>query len=386
MKKSLYKWHSWGAAIACIPLLLVSLTGSILVFKPELDRLLLPEFETVQIEAGTERLPLDTLHEKIQAGHSDFDLASWEVFDDGHQADRIYLLRRGTEDWHKAHLNPYSGELLSQPVPMDHYLTDWLLELHERLLLQETGLLLNAIVALILTFLGISGLILYRKLYTNFFGNFLLNSIKSWRDIRWHKRRQLWMIDLHKWTGALSSPVLLILGITGAYWNIVHFVHEIDHHDEEHHHAQGPFLNSSISLDEKYAESLATIDDLRITYFVLPFEEGRGLTFFGKVPGNNFVTDAVASKYASTVTFDRDSGEVSQVIDIRTADVGRQILNSFRELHFGSFGGLISRIIWCVLGLAPVLLAVTGLYVWGGRKLKKRKSRRKRQLASNTAG
>lgn len=383
MKKNLYLWHSWGALIACIPLLLISLTGSILVFKPEIDRLLQPALETVNIQQGERRLPLDTLYDNIKAEHKDFDLGSWELFDNGFQADRLYLIRRGTDQWHKAHLNPYSGELLNTPVAMDHYLTDWLLDLHEKLLLKDTGVLIAAFSAIIMTFLGVSGLILYRNLYANFFRNIF----KSFRDIRWHKRRQLWLIDLHKWIGALASPVLLILGITGGYWNIAHYLHELEEHADgaEHYKSQGPLLSKDISLDDKYQESINTIDGLHITYLVMPFEPERGLTFFGKVPGNNIVTEAVASKYASTVTYDRDSGAIKQASDIRNAGVGLQILDSFRELHFGSFGGMISRVLWCILGLSPVLLSITGLYVWLGRKIARRKPARKKQRIPKTA-
>lgn len=387
MKKNLYTWHCWGALIACIPLLLISLTGSILVFKPELDRWLQPDLETVLIKSGDQRLPLDALYSHIKEGHKQFDLGSWEIFDNGFQADRLYLIRRGTDEWHKAHLNPYSGELLSKPAAMDHYLTDWLLDLHEKLLLKDTGVIIAAITAIIMTFLGISGLILYRNVYANFFGKFLYNSVKSFRNIRWHKRQQLWMMDLHKWVGALSSPVLLILGITGGYWNIAHYLHELEEHagGAEHYKSQGSLLSSNISLDAKYQESVNTIDGLSITYLVMPFEPERGLTFFGKVPGNNVITEAVASQYASTVTFDRETGAVKHVHDIRTAGVGEQILDSFRELHFGSFGGMISRIIWCILGLSPVLLSITGLYVWLGRKrARRKKSSKNKQKLINT--
>jgi uncharacterized iron-regulated membrane protein len=43
MRKKLYKWHSIGALFAMLPLLLISLTGSILVFKVELDTFLMPD-------------------------------------------------------------------------------------------------------------------------------------------------------------------------------------------------------------------------------------------------------------------------------------------------------------------------------------------------------
>ena len=43
MRKTLFKIHSWIALIAIIPLIVISITGSVLVFKSEIDGLLMPE-------------------------------------------------------------------------------------------------------------------------------------------------------------------------------------------------------------------------------------------------------------------------------------------------------------------------------------------------------
>ena len=45
--------------------------------------------------------------------------------------------------------------------------------------------------------------------------------------------------------------------------------------------------------------------------------------------------------------------------------------DSFRKLHFGYFLGLPSKILWCILGLSPVILACTGLYLYWFRRRKK---------------
>lgn len=48
MKKKLHQWHSYCALIAMLPLFLISITGSILVFKVELDTLLMPDKMTIK--------------------------------------------------------------------------------------------------------------------------------------------------------------------------------------------------------------------------------------------------------------------------------------------------------------------------------------------------
>ena len=43
MRKTLFKIHSWLALAAMLPLLLISITGAILVFKSEIDGWLMPQ-------------------------------------------------------------------------------------------------------------------------------------------------------------------------------------------------------------------------------------------------------------------------------------------------------------------------------------------------------
>lgn len=48
---------------------------------------------------------------------------------------------------------------------------------------------------------------------------------------------------------------------------------------------------------------------------------------------------------------------------------GDRILNSFTPLHYGTFGGIPTRILYVFVGLAPTVLLVTGFFMWRYRKL-----------------
>ncbi len=58
--------------------------------------------------------------------------------------------------------------------------------------------------------------------------------------------------------------------------------------------------------------------------------------------------------------------------DIRTAPLLSVFLDTFRPLHFGLFGGMTVRVLWCVAGLMPLILSFTGVYMWLVRRKKKR--------------
>jgi uncharacterized iron-regulated membrane protein len=56
---------------------------------------------------------------------------------------------------------------------------------------------------------------------------------------------------------------------------------------------------------------------------------------------------------------------------------GDRFLRMVSRVHFGTFAGRTSadvpiKIIWCILGFAPVLLFLTGVIMWWNRVLRKK--------------
>ncbi|PKH87687.1 PepSY-associated TM helix domain-containing protein [Colwellia sp. Bg11-28] len=349
MRKKLYKWHSVGALFAMLPLLIISLTGSILVFKVELDTLLMPDKMQVSNTSPSERLSLDVLMANVKSKYPAHEIGSWELFDDKSRTDTAYLIKQQTTNWSKLYVNQYSGELLSKPIGTSDDLTDWLLDLHYKLLLETNGMFLGAVVSLLLLFLGISGIILYRKFWINFF------------TLRLILARRIFFSDLHKMIGISSSPVILILAFTGAYWNISLVIHEVSEHIvEEPYLIEHQLHNQELSIQTLLNSNQETIKNFEATYLLMPFEPAMDIMFYGTVNSAN----PLNSNYSSTISYDKSSGEMIHSEDVRSANALHVTIDSFRKLHFGHFGGLTSKLIWCVLGLSPLILAFTGLYLY----------------------
>ncbi|WP_462156419.1 PepSY-associated TM helix domain-containing protein [Pseudoalteromonas piscicida] len=374
MRKTLFKWHSAMALIAILPLAVMSVTGSMLVFKFEIDSLLLPKQATLTYQdQGVQRQPMKVLVNYVADTHPNYEIGSWEIFDDGYEADRVYLLKHGTDTWFKTYLDPYAGKMLSEPVGIHSDFTDFILHLHYTLLLDDVsktfphmGVVIGLAVAILFTLLGVSGLVIYRRFWRRFF------------SFRRQAPQLVMMSDLHKVIGIWSAPVLLALGITGVYFNAVEYYHEaFEHQEDEHHIVSHAMFNHSLDFDAMMTQSHRAVNGLKPTYWLFPFEpEQTSITIFGSVAdANPFI-----SNYAATVSFDAQSGIQTFAYDIRTASTVDRVIDSFRKLHFGHFAGLTSKIIWCIMGLAPVLLGFTGLYLWWQRKRKKLKSKKNRQL------
>lgn len=355
-RKKIFKLHSWTALFAMIPIVLISITGSILVFKPEIDRWLMPKSAKL-INITDQRKNLDVLLENIAAQLPEYEIGTWEIMSDRETSDAIYVIKMGTFDWYKVYFNPYTAKILSPPVPLDHSLTDWLVELHYTFLLHESGIFFGIIFSIALLFLGVSGLIIYRKFWQRLF------------TLRWNKHLITFFSDFHKMVGIISTPILITLAITGGYWNIAAFVHEIsESKQQEQFVLTERRYNNSISFEKLNVDIHKKLEGFKLTYLVFPYEPGQNITFYGSVSSQN----PLLSDYASGATYNRLNGDFMTQWDIRESGLGVKTLDSFRSLHFGTFAGLTSRIIWCVLGASPVILALTGGYLWYRRKIKRK--------------
>ncbi len=359
MRKSLFKWHSYLALVALIPILVVSITGSILVFKVEIDSVLRPHHMVVGANDNSLRTNLDELMQTITSTYPEYALAGWELFDDKSRSDTAYMIKKGTDTWFKLYIDQYSGELLSEPKHMEHYLTDWLLELHFAFLMHFNGTIVGVFVGLVMLFLGISGIVLYRGFWRKVF------------TLRLQAAKRILFSDIHKMVGIIASPIFILISFTGVYWNISIILHEVLEHgsDEAHVYMNQAYHSSDISFEAMRKDTANQINSYQPFYMAIPNEPEMDITFYGSVNTRN----PFISQYASYVTYSRTDGSLVTAYDIRNASIWAVLDDSTRKLHFGYFAGIWSKAVWCIVGLAPVLLAITGMLMFLLRRSPKRR-------------
>jgi uncharacterized iron-regulated membrane protein len=73
---------------------------------------------------------------------------------------------------------------------------------------------------------------------------------------------------------------------------------------------------------------------------------------------------------------DQFSGQVVQLQDGVNPNRAEAIINQFGAVHFGTFGGVPTRILYVFVGLAPSVLLTTGFVMWWHRKRKQNKGDR----------
>ncbi|WP_269523971.1 PepSY-associated TM helix domain-containing protein [Coraliomargarita parva] len=355
--KTIWRIHSVLGLLAGLPLVIIAFSGSILVFKDEINGLLMPE--VVRVEPQAAKLGLDARYAMLREQfEQDYQITGWAFYEQPDRSDFVYVVPWGTDEWLHVYQDPYTGEVLSEPAATTSDLMGWMLELHYALLAGVPGAAICGVVALLLCLLGVTGIWIYRKFWKHFF------------SFKWRSSWRMLAGNLHKRFGILSSPVFFILGLTGAVWNIQGVVHELTHdhkHEEVHEPVDTPeSVRIDASFDALLVKSQDYIEGYELNYVRFP-QEGEGqLTFYGAYAGQGFLR----SPYNSRVTFESKSGQYLGHWDIREASMWMQVYDSFRPLHFGTFGGWLSRSFWCVLGFTPGLLALSGAFIWWRRSRK----------------
>ncbi|WP_115719018.1 PepSY-associated TM helix domain-containing protein [Gallaecimonas mangrovi] len=347
MRRTLWKWHGYLGLTAAIPLLVIALTGSVLVFKKELDSVLMPS----AIEAQTtQRLAMGQLKTAAQAQLGEHEILGWQPGEPGY-TDLLYVAKLGTYQWQKAYLDPSSGALVRSPAALQDDITDWLLELHFTFLSGPIGIAVAGVTAVLLLAQAISGFILHRRFWKTFF------------TLRLKKSLRLLLSDAHKMLGIIAAPVFLVLGITGAWWNLDEFSEAINKEDDSIYALKGRYYSDQINLDTLISSAQQQIPGFQTTYIRFPDKSYPGIHLFGH-PQN---AGALRSGAGSIVSFDDQTGAVTGQFPAAKANWLYQLKDSFEPLHFGTFGGLISRVIWCIVGFIPCLLALSGFVMWRKR-------------------
>jgi uncharacterized iron-regulated membrane protein len=209
MRRALFQVHLWSGIAVGLYVLMMSVTGSVLVYSNELFVAATPE--PIVSKGSGPRLTDDQLSEaatRLYTGYRVVKIGRARNLD---QAVDVWL-RRG--DQRKQRLfDPRSGTDLGDSVPTGIWLISRLIDLHDNLFAGTTGRKVNAVGGLALLALAMTGFVIWWP------------GVRTWRrslslprEVRWARvgwRRFTW--HLHSMIGFWSLAFILVFGISGVY-------------------------------------------------------------------------------------------------------------------------------------------------------------------------
>jgi uncharacterized iron-regulated membrane protein len=354
LRSLVFQLHRYIGLFVGLILAIVGLTGSLLVFTHELDGIVIQQ-QFGQVVTQKQTLPLSAIAAKIETAYRDrpdLKIAQFDL----HPHAKTYRIRLiDKEDKHlEVFVNPYTGDILGDRS-RDSAFFSRVVELHYSLFAGNIGTAIVGIVAFLVCLLSVTGAVLWpgwRKLTAGF-------------KIKWNAHPKRLNFDIHKVAGIVAAVFLFMTAISGFCWNF---------------YEQAAPAIYALTLSPKPAElksSVATqtpigIDEIvKISDAVLP----GAITTFISVPTKPDEVYHIYKKqlqdaqyFANSVEIDRYSGKVLRVNNSQTATLGDRILNAFVPMHYGTFWGLPSRILYVFVGLTPTILIVTGFVMYRYRR------------------
>jgi uncharacterized iron-regulated membrane protein len=283
VRKAIFQVHLWSGIGVGLYVLLVSVTGSVLVYRNELYMAATPD-PIIVTESGP-RLTDDQLSDAATRAYPGYAVTTIGRARNPDQAVGISL--KGDTDLKNRLFDPYTGKDLGDSVPLGIWLVSKLIQLHDDLLAGRAGRRVNGIGAILLVVLACTGIVVWWP------------GIKTWRRHLTVHRKVGWQRftwDLHSMIGFWSFGFILLFGITGAYLgNPQPFQDLADR-------LQPPTdANAGVRTVDRVIYWLAYLHFGRVNGIGIPCS-GRGLcdsatkliwAVFGLAPAGMFVTGAV---------------------------------------------------------------------------------------------
>jgi uncharacterized iron-regulated membrane protein len=206
VRRAFFQVHLWVGIGIGLYVLLISVSGSAVVYRRELMRKYARR-PIVAIQPGG-RMSVEELRRRAQAHYPGFTIA------DAYESRRMnapatVTLERETKRMER-YFNPYTGADLGATQSEIERIVGWFVDLHDNLLLGTTGRLINGIGSILVTMLALTGLFIWWP------------GIKNWRrslKIQWNAQFARFTWDLHSALGFWCSLVILMWGISGIYFS-----------------------------------------------------------------------------------------------------------------------------------------------------------------------
>ncbi|AYA37939.1 hypothetical protein D3Y59_13330 [Hymenobacter oligotrophus] len=350
--RRLFKLHSWLGLATGALLLVVSLSGVILLFEPQLDHALNSRLLTVAVPAQ----PQPSLDGVLRAARQRFPQPAYlrlrRLPEAPNQAVEVSV-DQPDHTWTLAYFDPYTARYLGQRNAREH-LFGWLLGLHYSLMGGKAGELVVALLGLTLLLSVGTGTVVYRK--------HLLPVLLFRQRINWKNARTA-ASGLHRVVGVWALLFNLVMAGSGAWMLRASFLpstYAAEEDAETQTAAQPPV---QVSLDTLTLRATAAVPSLQVQGVVLP----RTATDTLVTVSGRLADSPLLGNFSQAVELSASTGRIVRADDVRASGVTERAELVALTLHFGQFGGWLVKLLWTVGGLSPALLSITGFVLWRRR-------------------
>eukprot|EP01030_Chromulinospumella_sphaerica_P013302 gene13302-13079_t len=371
----LFVLHSWAGIVTGLLMFIVCFSGSVVVFKNEIDLWANPSL--AQLPRADKPAPLDTVLAQLQA-HYPGAMVETIALPDAITPHYFAFVREPgapASTRTKVALRSDTGAVVG---PVDSQLGQYLRMLHVFLFFGPRWIV-GFLGAAMLVLIG-TGIVIHRKILAELFTQ------------RWGRSLRVVMSDLHKCVGIWGLGFHILIAGTGAWMGLAPLFEQSFKYlttpapastpQAAAESAAAPSRKAAaaapapmVSLDALYATAQQAAPGLQARYASLQRwgTASASVAFTGSLQGHLLSTARVEANAAT--------GALTRVHDPRTQGFWSQFNGLMEPLHFGDFGGLTLKWLYFVLGMTPAFLSLSGTLIW----LDSRQKRRRTAAPAHTA-
>ncbi|MDR3763091.1 MAG: PepSY-associated TM helix domain-containing protein [Acidobacteriota bacterium] len=380
-RAAVFQVHLWAGLIIGLYALAIGLSGSALVFHEEIRRALEPGVYCAP--EGPRQAALEPLVQAAARQHPGYTVGGLDGLDEPGVAYMLWLNPANPASkvpGINLYFNPHTGALLGERGSYQGVL-GWFANLHYFLLLGQTGAVINGALAIVLLLMCLTGIAIWWPGRKNWRRGFRVSLRGNWKLVNW---------NLHSNGGFLLSAVLLAFCLTGIYFEFPRqvagavaklsgmsmaqmTVMTVPSHSAKSNHAR-------ISYDEALAIGRRALPpDAVPAYLIAPTGEDGAYALWARHEGPALFAGQIV------IHIDQYSGQVLKNLDSRTQPWGLRLIVMSYAIHFGTWGGMATRVLWLLAGLAPGGLFVSGFLMWWNRVVRRKLRAWKKNAALLTA-
>lgn len=358
------KLHVYLALIFGLFLALIGMTGSLSVYREEIDALLNADL-LIDPQPG-QPLSLDKVLAQVRKTHPNRH-GAWTL-ELPRQPNEVITawFEKPRESYDKFYaplmvaVNPYTGEVIKSRF-WGKTFTTWLLDLHTQLQLEAEGRRLVAASGVVLALSVISGLYLWWP------GR---SGLGAALKVRHDAGLMRLLMDLHRLLGLFSAGFLLLLAFTGFHLAYPELLESLTAAEGMGHGDEGPTVRSTAVPNDR---PVSLTEAVLVARGLFPSSEVRRIT----TPVGDLGTYRINLRQRqelnqhhpfTTVWVDRWSGQIRSVNNPTQFTAGQTLTTWQWPLHTGEALGAKGRFLWFLLGWMPLLLWLSGVAHWLFRK------------------
>jgi uncharacterized iron-regulated membrane protein len=325
LRKALFQIHLWSGIGAGLYVLLISVSGSVVVFRNEVYE---ATDSPVIIVAGVgERMNTEQILKAAVSVWPGYEVSQVYEYEDNPRRAVEVRLEKGDRAQNRL-VDPYTGADLGPSVPWQIRVMSWFEDLHENLFGGRVGRQINAAGAVLWTVLGLTGMVVWWQGIKNWKRGLLVRMRSGWKRLNW---------DLHSSLGFWTLLLTLMWGATGVF----------------------------VAIPDPFRELVDYVEPLQP--ITRPAAPAPGAGARGGTRGGGGPQQARQGRGRGQVPPKGICGRIPR----SETRIGDKVLRCAYAWHFGNFAGTKVKIAWVVLGLAPALLFLTGFLMWINRVVRK---------------